>query len=344
LRKNLRHLSEGPMNFGFVVGKKTVDHRLVMHRTQGARPLAAKAAGELGLHVFTFGVAAQSEDRPETVLLNLEGEQLPGLAKKGGQMLKAFRPQPFSKIALFVNGQEVADILDPDDTNEADEDAAPDQPTGGQTAHQAAMAQDETARMKRAMEELGPRLRQAIERAPDRRGPLTQALAAFNNAVKDANLAAAQRLLSSLTAEVDRLIAAGPEVAAGTVQYTKLMLDWNSARQAAAARLKSLEQAILKDFEGEDDYDEASVRIRKLDVILATLAGELQDKLDEAMNAPVDARPPIHEEALEIIARYKGYVDTDAFVAAIESNPYQPVNVKSGLSATLANLNQALAA
>src|SRR4051794_15272652 len=62
LRKGLRKLVGSPMNCGFVVGKKPVEHRLVFHRSKSPRGLAAGAAAELGLHVMTFGIAMASED------------------------------------------------------------------------------------------------------------------------------------------------------------------------------------------------------------------------------------------------------------------------------------------
>ena len=48
---------------------------------------------------------------------NLEGRQLPGMGKKGARMLKKFKPLPFTKLALIVDGQEVADLDDPEDTD-----------------------------------------------------------------------------------------------------------------------------------------------------------------------------------------------------------------------------------
>ena len=84
--------------------------------------------------------------------------------------------------------------------------------------------------------------------------------------------------------------------------------------------------------------------MRKLDLILEVLGEELQDKLDDALNAPDPAKRPIHREALAIIDRYKSYVDTDAFVAAVQDNPYVTLSLQTDLSRTLSDLATALAA
>ncbi|HEX5327810.1 MAG TPA: hypothetical protein VFW75_14165, partial [Acetobacteraceae bacterium] len=122
--KKLR--SGGEMNFGLVLGKKAEEHRLAVHRSKGAKALANTLIKETGFHAMTFGVAVADEDRADVLRLMLEGRQLPGMGKKGERMFKKFKPLPFKKIALYVDGQEVEDLPDSEDTDvdEPDDDAA----------------------------------------------------------------------------------------------------------------------------------------------------------------------------------------------------------------------------
>ena len=113
--KKLR--SGGQMNFGFVLGKKAEDHRLAVHRSKGAKALANTLVKETGLHAMTFGTAVADENRTGVLALVLEGRQLPGMKKKGERMLKKFKPLPFIKLAVLVDGQEVEDLEDPEDTD-----------------------------------------------------------------------------------------------------------------------------------------------------------------------------------------------------------------------------------
>jgi hypothetical protein len=122
----MKKLRSGQMNFGFVLGKKAEDHRLAVHRSKGAKALATTLVKETGLHAMTFGTAKPDENRAGVLLLVLEARQLAGIKKKGERMLKKFKPLPFTKLAVMVEGKEVEDIDDPEDTDvdEPDEPAA----------------------------------------------------------------------------------------------------------------------------------------------------------------------------------------------------------------------------
>jgi len=110
LRTGLKRLHRGgEMNFAFVLGKKPEEHRLALHRSQGAKALATLLMKETGLHAMTFGTAAGDERRGDTLCLTLEGRQLPGMKKRGELMLRAFKPLPFLKLVVLVEGQEAAD-------------------------------------------------------------------------------------------------------------------------------------------------------------------------------------------------------------------------------------------
>jgi hypothetical protein len=110
--KRLR--SSGSASFGIVLGKKRQEHRLLLHPTKPAKSLATSLAAETGLHAMTWGTAMPSADKATIMQLTLEGRQLPGLKKKTDQLLKAFRPLPFAKVSLAVDGVAMADTPDPD--------------------------------------------------------------------------------------------------------------------------------------------------------------------------------------------------------------------------------------
>lgn len=103
------------MNFGLVLGKKAEDHRLALHKSKSAKALAAVLVQETGLHQMTFGIARADAKRGDVMVLDLEGRQLPGLAKKGTRMLKRFKPLPFKQLKLALAGRDVDDVDDPDD-------------------------------------------------------------------------------------------------------------------------------------------------------------------------------------------------------------------------------------
>jgi len=111
----LRRLRTIPMHFSVVLGRKAEEHRLCLHRITAPMALGHRLIQETGIHLMTFGTAIADEDRPRTILLTIEGRQLPGIKKKLERMLRLHRPLPFQHVALFAGGAEVEDIDDEDD-------------------------------------------------------------------------------------------------------------------------------------------------------------------------------------------------------------------------------------
>ena len=103
------------MNFGLVLGKTAEDHRMALHKSKSAKALAAVLVQATGLHQMTFGIARSDEKRSDVMVLDIEGRQLPGLAKKASRMLKRFKPLPFKQLKLAMAGRDVDDLDDPDD-------------------------------------------------------------------------------------------------------------------------------------------------------------------------------------------------------------------------------------
>lgn len=128
------------------------------------------------------------------------------------------------------------------------------------------------------------------------------------------------------------------------VNHAKAKLTWNSVRQKVKADLQALEQAIRDEYGHRQDVPDLATKLRKLDTVLATLDESLSTTLDDALNAPdLAARAALHDKARQVVARYKAFVDTDPLVAAIDSNPFVPLNTHATLSKTLQVLDRSLA-
>jgi hypothetical protein len=116
LRKQLNTLrTAGSAGFGVVLGKQPDAHRLALHRTKAPRGLGAELTRQTGLQQASWGTAEPHPDKAGTMLLHLEGKNLPGLRKKTERMLKAFRPQPFQRVLLMEGAAPAEDLADPDD-------------------------------------------------------------------------------------------------------------------------------------------------------------------------------------------------------------------------------------
>lgn len=115
VRQLKRLKAAGRAQFGMVLGRRAAEHRLLLAPNRPPRSLANGLARQTGLHVMTWGQVEPHPERPATLQLVLEGRMMPGLCKKGGRMLRAFRPLPFSHMVLRRDGVEVADIPDEDD-------------------------------------------------------------------------------------------------------------------------------------------------------------------------------------------------------------------------------------
>jgi hypothetical protein len=237
LLKALKKLKNGPMNFGLVLGGKSTEHRIVLHRKRAAKTLAMRTVKELGLRHFTFGVAHASEERPQTIVLDIEGHLLPGIRKKGERMLKDYKPLPFMRIALFVDDAEVDDPVDPDDAepDDADSDEADSDEADGdgvkandagskeakagagdsateKRAGQQAEAEEDAAlaeaaastlapvRLKQEMEAIDPVLRAVLRRHVELREPLMASVAAFVAALNTGDVGSAQRQMGRIKA------------------------------------------------------------------------------------------------------------------------------------------------
>jgi hypothetical protein len=121
LQRALKQLrSRGSAQFGLVLGAKPEEHRIALHPTRAGNTLAAKLVKQTGLHVSTWGTAMPDPDRATTMLVEPE-RPVSGLKRRGEQMLRAFMPLPFAKIAIRI-GSEI--VEDGDEGGEPGEEAS----------------------------------------------------------------------------------------------------------------------------------------------------------------------------------------------------------------------------
>lgn len=336
--KRLR--SSGEMNFGFVLGKKAEEHRLALHKSKSPKALASNLAKETGLHAFTFGVARPDEERAGMLVLTLEGRQLPGMGKKGARMLKKFKPLPFTKMALMVDGKEVEDLADPDDTD-VDVGDDEDQPSG----------YDATA-LTRALAELVRRIQGVTDAAL--KADLGRMATQANALLRGNNLPEASQRIDQLRAALDRAGvpagngadgAAGTAGGASTVTYAKSRLAWLAARKKVESEIDKLRGEIVNTYNNMDgivDKLEASYRDRVAPVLVA-LDESLADKLDAATNATDSTvRAGLVAEAKAIMQRYQSYLSSEPLIKDLDDNPFVPLAIQQTVSATLAALEKAV--
>jgi hypothetical protein len=349
LTKALKRLrGGGQMNFGFVLGKKAEDHRLAVHKSKSAKMLASTVAKETGLHLFTFGVAMTpkvaglaeeegesegdapgqegEEEKPRALVLSLQGKQLPGLAMKGERMLKKFRPQPFNKIILMLDGKEVTDLADEDDT-----DTAP-----GYDA--AALKRELAGLIGRVQALTNPALKGDMARLA------SQANAGLNGNDLGAAAAAIAKLRQALDASQDgQGPSNGGQATGSTETYNKSRDAWLATRKKVEAEIEKLRSQIVA------TYDEAGIgadldRLYRAKVapVMTTLDESLATKLDEVSKETNSARRvALVNQARSILEDYQSFVAGD-LIPQLDKNPFVELSIQQTVTATLSALGRAL--
>jgi hypothetical protein len=110
LKTCIKRLRKKPMQFGFGLANRPEDCVLVLKPKGQAKQLSTLIRREKSLRKVTFGVACADKNDPATLVFELEGKQLPGLAKKGRKFLRAQKLLPFRDLKLVVGGRVVEDI------------------------------------------------------------------------------------------------------------------------------------------------------------------------------------------------------------------------------------------
>jgi tetratricopeptide (TPR) repeat protein len=118
LKKMLKRLKQKPMNFAIGLGKKPEDTRFMFHKAKPGKSMISAIKAETDLKKLTWGIAGAHGEKPNILVLALEGPQAPGIKKKAEKLFKVFKPLPFNKILLMVEGEEVEDQVDPETATE----------------------------------------------------------------------------------------------------------------------------------------------------------------------------------------------------------------------------------
>ncbi|HTW70717.1 MAG TPA: hypothetical protein VME47_12580 [Acetobacteraceae bacterium] len=338
--------SRGEMNFAFVLGKKAEQHRMALHPSKSGKALAGMLTKETGIHMFTFGVArspesvgtdasedpngATSETEEEvgnkTMVLALEGKQIAGMAKKGARMLKKFKPLPFSKITLMVDGKEVRDLDDPEDTDSDDAEAL------------------DPAALTRALAELARRIPGVADLAL--KASLARMATQANALLRANSLADAEQRINELRTALDQAGApanggnGGAQETGSTVPaaVTKARQAWIATRGRVGDELEKLLTAIVTTYQSDGIAADLETRYRnRVSGVLNTLDESLSEKLNEVAGT-IDAtrRTTLAGEAKTIMDRYQSYVDGEALLVDLDDNPFVPLHIRQTVTATLA--------
>lgn len=185
---------------------------------------------------------------------------------------------------------------------------------------------------------------------------------AFAEAVKAKKPAVAEQALKGLEALVEKASTApggasagGPVNAPavqpakakdspeGVVDYAKCRLAWAAARQKVAGELQALEKAVLDEYKDSKAFAKLQVGIRRFDAVLAGFAENLDDLLDDALNAKSpQERQTHHARAAEVTKRFLAYASSDPLIAKLQANPFITVSIKTSLVTTLEALSKRL--
>jgi len=315
-------------------GKNTA--LLIMRRpiAPARRKLLAEAVDAKGGAKY---VAAECmlEDKVLTFVVQ---SQAAGLAKR---LRQALLDQTELRLKVKVRGE---DGEDADGEEEgADQDVPSDEP-GIQTAPPlppSVEASDPALAFKARLEALMPKLKSAHPSADAARLKVGEAGALSRKREWDA----ANRLLDEaedLLAQADASEAPAPSTKptiAPAIVYTQTRLAWGATRKKIQGELQKLEKAILAAYKDHTVLPEVAKGVRKLDQVLEVFDESLNDALDAALNSADPAvKKRHHDEARDIIARYQGFLKSDAMVQELDANPFVPIAVQSTLSSTLAVL------
>lgn len=123
---------------------------------------------------------------------------------------------------------------------------------------------------------------------------------------------------------------------AGIVEFQKSRLIWLAARKKVAGEIDQLKEAIVEEFEDDEDEAEAMGALDQLDEVLLNFDASLVDKLDDLLNASDEAtRTKLSGEVKHIVAGYIGYIKSNPLVAQLEGD--SPFGVKLSVGSTLLN-------
>lgn len=170
IRKLSQKIKKVPHKFALgLPSNDPADMRFLLHRKRGGRALVSRLKRGMKVRRFTFGTIGSARLASDlgddsvgarTLVLYVEGRRIPSLAKRVRMMLRRLGVSTFSRVKVFVEGQEIEsadetsdDLLDGFDN--ADMRRETDSRTPSRTAARAAdargMASEAAARLRRRL-------------------------------------------------------------------------------------------------------------------------------------------------------------------------------------------------
>ena len=181
-------------------------------------------------------------------------------------------------------------------------------------------------------------IRRIPQAAPAAQPGLAKLANAANAALKSEDLAAAATTLDQIEAQLGQP-PTGPGSAptdGAAVRVAKGLLVWNSTRSYVGQQVKTLQQAILDQSNGEPDFDEIRDNVGRIDELLELLDDRLSEKLD-ALRGATDPgeKSALTDQARQIVIEYQSLVAEDPLMADIDDNGFIPLDVKAKVTAAL---------
>ncbi len=327
LKKMAGKLKRRVMTFGLgMPTKEPSDMRILFHPKKAGRSLAAMVKKTVGAQRFTFGLAGTQAlaaqygvegANARTLVVKLEGRNIPGLPKRLKMMMRALKVATFGKfIVIGPNGEieeadeadeddalpEIADFDTPEEIVEAPEEAAaPDPVAAPEEAPQGGAVQDDAARLAGLKQRLGaavPKIKQAPPQIAAELGPLAKtAKGHLDQGALDPAEEAIARIETALGAPAPAPAEEAPQGAEEAARLAGLRSRLGAAvpkiKEAAAplaAELAALAKAAKGHLDqgGLDAAEEAILRI--------------ETALGLGAPAPEEQRPEASEQAAEIEA------------------------------------------
>ena len=164
--------------------------------------------------------------------------------------------------------------------------------------------------------------------------------------LKGGELDVASGHISVLSGLLDRIGTPSPAPARGGsgTPAAKARLAWMATRQKLDSDIGQLDGAFTAAFGSHPMAGELTKTFKtRVDQVLSNLDEALADKLDEVNNAAnPEERAKLVGQARNIIERYKAHVASDPTIAALDTNPFTPMNIQKTVTATLNTLGKAL--
>jgi len=124
---------------------------------------------------------------------------------------------------------------------------------------------------------------------------------------------------------------------------------WDMARKKLHARLQGVAAAVQKECQNEEEYDQADVKTKLkvglIDALMNRLDTRLIDVLDQALNAEnPDKRSAFEKQAIQLVAEYLAFVDTNPLVYEIDESGLIDKPIKPTMTNVLTELSNRLSA